>query len=99
MTTVGGTALLSSWSPDGTRIAYVNSCTGGLQVMNVSKSATGWVSSNHLKASTGGGCGASWSSTDPNKIAYADSQRIYVLDLSSQTRKGTSLGAGSMPGW
>lgn len=93
-------ALLSSWNASGSQIAYVSSCAGGVYSVGINAASTDVsVTSTPRLLTNGGGCGSSYSSRDDNLLSYADSQRVYVLDLRIKGSRGTSLGAGSMPGW
>lgn len=94
----GSSALLSTWSMSGARIAYVSGCSAAVRIVDVTRGGTSWGVSNDRAVAQSGGCGLSWSRSDENRLTYADTGRIYAKDVFSGARAVT-LGTGSMPSW
>ena len=94
-----GVAALSSWNKSGTRIAYVSYCATGMYTMPVQKVGDKWTAGKATWLNNNGACSGTYSSTDDNKLTFADADNVYVMDLSKRSGKGVLLGPGAHPGW
>ena len=96
--TRGAGAQYASWSPSGTQLTYVASCSGGLFTLPLAVK-DGVVSGGTAKKVVATGvCGATWSTRSETQIAYESGGRVYRLDLASRS-KSTLLRVGNQPGW
>ena len=94
----GARAYLSTWNADGSKIGFVKSCTGGIHVVDVVRTATGWAAVGPATAVVdSGGCGLSFSRVDANRLVYQGGSNLYVVDLRTPTP--VSIGIGSQPSW
>ena len=96
--THGARALYASWSPSGTQLSYVTSCSGGLFTMPVAVKDGAAVGGTSKKVIASGVCSATWATRSETQIAYESGGRLYKLDLGTRS-KSTVLRAGQQPGW
>jgi Tol biopolymer transport system component len=87
-------AFAPSWSPDGSRLAFV--AAGGISIVAATGAAQGTIAVPGLLLSAENGIALSWS-PDATRIAYDLDGRVYSIGLDGTGRK--LLAEGISPNW
>lgn len=92
-----GHAVVPSWSPDGTRVAFARAEPGNARVWNIWMADIGSGAQRRVTShQSGQPWGASWF-PDGQRIAYSRSDRLIVLDL--QSGESETFRAPRAGGW